>query len=179
MRVRHITTGVTLIVLCGLLVGGAVAGVNFLFAKAPDPTQLVETPAPSPSCRAVARGARLPSTKVEVSVFNAGSRSGLADKTLTELSRRGFQTADVGNAPAQVHVRRVEVWTTRPKDPAARLVARQLGRHVHVTVTKRSLGAGIDVVVGNRFHGLVHAPRSIKLEHPEQVCVTSTPASAR
>jgi hypothetical protein len=179
VRGRQVTTGITLVVLCGLVVAGAVLGVNFLFAKAPNPAQLVETPTPTSTCVAAPRGTRLSSTKVEVSVFNAGSRAGLADHTLTALSRRGFQTGEVGNAPAHVHVRRVQVWTTRSGDPAARLVARQFGRHVQVTVTQHTLGAGINVVVGNRFHGLVHAPRSIKLRHPERVCITSTPASAR
>jgi len=179
MHVRHLTTGITLVVLCGLLVAGGVIGVKWLFAKAPSPTQLVATP-PAPSCTAqpVHRGTRIRSTQVEVSVFNAGTQSGLADQTMSALADRGFHSGDVGNAPGGVHVRRAEVWTDVRRDPAARLVARQLGHHVPIRVTKKSLGTGVDVIVGNRFHGLVQAPRSAKVRHTVRVCAPSGGASA-
>ena len=172
MRARHVTTGITLVALCGLLVAGVVVGVNFLFAKAPNPTQLIGSPSAKPSCtvQALPAGARLRARKVQVSVYNAGTQAGLAQQTMTGLKRRGFRSGDVGNAPADVHVRRIEVWTTRPHDAAARLVARQFGRHLRPTVTKTDLGAGIDVVVGGRFRGLVPAPRWVKVHHSEQVC---------
>jgi hypothetical protein len=178
MRARHLTTGITLIVLCGVLVAAGVIGFKWLFAKAPSPTQLVATP-PVPSCTAQPfhRGSRIKSTQVEVSVFNAGTQSGLADETMSALTDRGFHSGEVGNAPSDVSVRRVEVWTDVRHDPAARLVARQLGHHVQIRVIKKSLGGGVDVIVGNRFHGLVHAPRSVKVRHSVQVCAPSGGAS--
>ncbi|HET7357760.1 MAG TPA: LytR C-terminal domain-containing protein [Nocardioidaceae bacterium] len=174
MRARHLTTGITLIVLCGFLVAAGVIGFKWLFAKAPSPTQLVATP-PVPSCTAQPfhRGSRIRSTQVEVSVFNAGTRSGLADSTMAALTHRGFHSGEVGNAPSDVSVRRAEVWTDVRGDPAARLVARQLGHHVPIRITKKSLGGGVDVIVGNRFHGLVHAPRSVKVRHTVRVCAPS------
>jgi len=178
MRARHVTTAITLVVLCGLLVAAGVVGVKWLFAKAPSPSQLVATP-PSPSCsvKPLHRGTRVTSAQVEVSVFNAGSRSGLADQTMSALAHRGFPSGDVGNAPSGVRVHRVEVWTSVRHDPAARLVARQFGHHVPIKVTSKNLGRGVDVIVGNRFHGLVHAPRSAKVHHPAQVCAPSGGAS--
>jgi len=175
VRGRHVTTGITLVALCGLLVAGVVVGAKFLFAKAPSPTQLIGSPSASPTCTAqlLRAGSRLRSAKVRVSVYNAGSRSGLAQQTMTALKHRGFKSGDVGNAPSGVHVRRVEVWTTQPHDAAARLVARQFGRHVRATVTKTDLGSGVDVVLGNHYNGLVPAPRWVKVRHSEQVCARS------
>ncbi len=172
MRGRHLVTGITLIALCALLVAGVVIGVNFLFAKAPNPTQLMTSPSPSPTCvvQKLPKGARLRSRMVTVSVYNAGTRSGLAQSTMSALKHRGFKTGNVSNAPSDARVRGVEVWTTQPHDPAARLVARQLGRHLRPKVTKTALGPGVSVVVGNHFRGLVQAPRSVRVRHNEQVC---------
>lgn len=179
MRGRHLTTGITLVVLCALLVAAVVVGFRFLFAKAPSPAQLMATPPASPTCTStpLKAGSRLRSSQVRVSVYNAGDRSGLAGQTMSALTHRGFEHGAVGNAPAGVNVRRVEVWTTQAHDPAARLVARQLGRHLRPKVTKTALGPGVDVIVGNRFHRLVHAPRAVTVRHSEEGCPSAAPSA--
>jgi hypothetical protein len=179
MTGRHLTTAVTLAVLCVVLVIGLVVGVDKLFAPLPE-DPLAVSPEPSPTCQptSVEKGERLHSRAVVVSVFNAGTRAGLADRTLVALTRRGFKEGEVGNAPADAKVRFARVWTTEENDAAARLVALQLGRHVRVVVGEEDLGEGVDVLVGNRFAGLVKAPRSIAVRKTQEVCVeVPTPSS--
>ena len=66
--------------------------------------------------------------EVQVSVFNAGTRNGLAGQTLDTLEAAGFRAGDAGNAPSSAEVRRALVWTTQPNDYSARLVALRSAR---------------------------------------------------
>ena len=64
------------------------------------------------------------------------------------------------------------VWTTKPNDPAARLVALAVGGRTPVVVTKTDLGPGIDVLVGNRFNKLdKSAAKRIRLAQPVETCI--------
>jgi hypothetical protein len=108
---------------------------------------------------------------VEVSVFNGGTRSGLAGETLDALARRGFASGEVGNAPSDLRVLRVQVWSTEKNDPAARLVARQFGPGVKVKLTDEDLGGGVDVIVGDEFERLSPAPRKIKVQKAQEYCI--------
>lgn len=167
---RRLSTAVTLSVLVGLLVVGAVVGMQALFAPIGDNTDITLSPTCTPTL--VEAGRRIRTEDVTISVFNASDRSGLAGDTLDKLARRGFLVGEVGNAPDDADVAVVQVWTTTEDDAAARLVARQFGRG---TVVKQAedLGTGIDVVVGQRFKGLVAgAPRSIKSNETEEVCAS-------
>jgi hypothetical protein len=174
---REITTAVTMTVLCGVLVVGAIAGWRALFADLPADETAAE---PQPSCttQQVDAGQRIRSRQVVVSVFNGGTRSGLAGETLSALQRRGFKAGNVGNAPSDTSVRRVAVWSTEENDAEARLVARQFGKRVEVTFSDVDLGPGVDVIVGNSFRGLSKAKRSIKVQAPQDVCVPSESAEA-
>jgi hypothetical protein len=129
---------------------------------------------PSKDCSAaekeVQRFVRRP--QVEVSVFNAGRRQGLASETLQRLEGAGFRAGEAGNAPRRTKVRRAVVWTTRQHDTAAQLVARALGRHTKIVVTDTDLGPGVDVLVGNAFRRLDRsAPNKLRLPRPEKTCV--------
>ncbi|QIK67680.1 LytR C-terminal domain-containing protein [Nocardioides sp. HDW12B] len=158
MRSRRALTAVTLVVLLGLLVVGTYVGWRSLSAPVADDDTTSEV-----RCReGVQRGDRLAREDVTVSVYNAGSRSGLAGRTQEELTARGFIAGDIGNAPAGLgDVRVVRVLAASRQDPAALLVARQFGTDTFLQVTGRDLGAGVDVVVGDDYAGLVKAPRSI------------------
>lgn len=169
MTRRHLTTAVTMLVLIGLLVVGLVLGAKSLFAPLPGSGSSA-TPGTC-TTKTVDAGKRIHSSQVQVSVFNGGSRSGLANKTLTALERRGFTAGETGNAPSDVHVKRVQVWSTEKHDPEAALVARQFGPKLKVTFSDTDLGPGVDVIVGNKYSGLVKAKRSIKSRTSQEICV--------
>lgn len=168
---REITSAVTMLVLIGLLVVAAVWGWRSLFAALPDDGLAAEEPAPTCTTELVDAGERIRSDQVRVSVFNAGSRSGLAGQTLDALVERGFLPGDIGNAPDDLEVRRVQVWSTVEGDPRARLVARQFGTSVKVRFSDEDLGPGVDVVVGDRFRTLAKAPRGLKVRSAQEICV--------
>jgi len=167
---REITTGVTMVALCGVLVIGAAVGWQKLFAELPGE---VTASAPPPSCttKQIEAGQRIRSSQVTVSVFNGGTRDGLADTTMDALRQRGFKVGEVGNAPSDANVGRVAIWSTEGNDAEARLVASQFGRKVQVTFSDTDLGVGVDVIVGNDFGGLVRAKRSLVVKVPQEVCV--------
>jgi len=165
---RRITTAVTLTILCVVLVAMAVVGFRAVTAPLPsggsgeDECAQVEKDIK----RFVARG------EVQVSVFNSSNRSGLAGKTLDQLVGRGFKPGNPGNAPEDVKVGRAVVWTTEEADPAAQLVARNLGPRVRVVVTEEDLGPGVDVLIGNRFRALPRkAPARVRLPAPVETCI--------
>jgi hypothetical protein len=88
---------------------------------------------------------------------------------------RGFIGGDLGNAPSDVEVRGVQVWSTIENDPTARLVARQFGKDLEVRFSDEDLGAGVDVIVGNGFKRLIKAPRSLEVKRPQEYCVPVEP----
>jgi hypothetical protein len=182
MRRRHLTTAVTLLVLVGILVAGVILGVRSLLAPIPEDGSPTANPGPTCTTKSVREGQRIRSRQVQVSVFNGGSRVGLAGSTLSALAKRGFRRGEAGNAPEGTRVRRVQVWTVERHDVAARLVARQFGRSTVVRVTRTDLGPGIDVVVGDGLDGLVRARRVVVVKRSASICVparaqrTATPA---
>ncbi len=168
MNARKLITAVTLVVLLGVL--GAMAVVGFQSALAPLP----ETGSAEPECSDAEKEVQtfLRRGEVQVSVFNAGTKSGLAGRTLEKLERAGFRAGNVGNAPGSAEVRRAVVWTTQPNDTSARLVARALGTGTRVQVTETDLGPGIDVLVGNRFKKLdPKAPKRLRLPQAVETCI--------
>jgi hypothetical protein len=165
---RRLTTAITLVVLILLLCGMAVYG--FKKALAPLPSG----PSADPTCSGTEKEIQkfLKRSEVQVSVYNAGSREGLAGQTLEKVEEAGFKAGNAGNAPGTAQVRRAVVWTTTPNDPSAKLVALALGRGTRVEVTETDLGPGVDVLVGNQFKGLdKKAPQRIRLAEPVETCI--------
>lgn len=169
MTGRHITTAVTMLVLVGLLVLGATWGWRSLFAEVPG--QSAAEPTPSCDALVIEAGGKVRAKQIVVSVYNGGTRSGLANQTMDALMARGFRTGDVGNAPSDIEVRKVQVRSTIENDPRARLVARQFGKGVKVRFVEEDLGPGVDVVVGNRFKKLVKAPRTLTVKQDQEFCL--------
>ncbi|MCW2819612.1 MAG: LytR family transcriptional regulator [Marmoricola sp.] len=169
-------SGVTLVVLLVVLGGMAVYG--FKAATAPLPESGSASPARCDSKSTSVRKT-IGRSDVQVSVFNAGTKAGLASSALDNLEAAGFRGGNTGNAPEDAVVRRAVVWTTKADDTAARLVALSLGRGTRVEVVTDDLGPGIDVLVGNRFDasssggGSLNpsAPRRLKLPKPVETCV--------
>ena len=82
-----------------------------------------------------------------------------------ELTARGFIAGETGNAPGDLgSVRFVRILAPKRNDPAAQLVARQFGPRTLVQPTAQDLGPGVDVIVGDKFAGLVKAPRQLKAQ---------------
>ena len=163
MTNRHLTTALTMAVLCVIVLIGAVVGFNALFAPLPG-SDSEPSAVESPACDqpSVKRGQRLRSNEVTVNVFNAGTRAGLAGATVDAFRARGFRGGEIGNAPTGSKVRRAQVWVAEGEEAAGRLVARQIGPRTPVVTPDEDLADGIDVLVGNGFRGsLVNAPRSI------------------
>ena len=176
MRRRHVTTGITLLVLIGILAAGAWIGTQSLFAPLPGDKSAGRDPACS--TKALRKGQRISTRQVVVSVFNAGTRAGLADETMGALTNRGFDKGSVGNAPAGSGVKVAQIWTTRRTDAAARLVAQQFGSAIKVRIKKVDLGPGVDVVVGNDFRKLAPAKRTTVVRNRQKACLpTAAPRS--
>ncbi len=164
------TTAVTLVVLVAILLLGGYYGAKSLFAPLPGDKPSASS---SSACKNtdVKKGQRIRAAQVEVSVFNAGSRAGLAEQTQDKLAKRGFHRGEVGNAPSDAKVKRAQVWTTRRHDAAARLVAKQLGAGAPVKFVDRNLGPGVDVVVGNNFHKLAPVKSFLVVKRAGSACL--------
>ena len=167
MSGRKLTTAITLAVLLLVLIGMAAYGYNQLTAPLPG------RPSAEEKCTGAEKEVQgfLKRKQVQVSVFNAGTRSGLADRTLAALTRRGFKKGEAGNAPSTSRVKVAQVWTTHRRDPAARLVARQFGPATTVRIVKVNLGPGVDVVVGDGFQRLGKAKRVVVAKTTSKACL--------
>lgn len=157
-------TALTLATLGVVLVVAAAWGLSALTAPFPGKVEL-------PTCvdTEVEKGERVFPEQVVVSVFNAGTREGLAGLTMKQLTDTGFVEGDRGNAPDKADVRRIEVWSSEPRNPAVQLVARQFGPPAAV-VRGKALGAGVVVVVGDRFRTLVKGPRKVVAVRDSTIC---------
>ena len=173
VRGRHITTAVTLLVLVGILAAGLWFGSRAFLAPLPSDDDAADAE-PTCSPRSVRKGQRLATRQVQVSVFNAGTRAGLAGETLDSLTRRGFKKGEAGNAPPTSKVKVAQVWTTERRDYTARLVARQFARPAKIRVVGRDLGPGIDVVVGDGFKKLGKPVPAIVVTRPSSACLPAT-----
>ena len=167
---RKAISAVTILVLIGLLVAGAYYGWQSISAPLPGDDE--PDRAERPRCEeGISRGDVVQTKDVTVSVYNAGSRSGLADQTRSELVARGFIPGDVGNAPAELEeVRFVRVLAPKANDPTARLVAMQFGANTYIEPVEQDLGPGVDVIVGDDFIGLVEARSKIKARRNGSGC---------
>lgn len=170
MTNRRVLSAVTLVVLLGILVVGAYMGWQRLTApvdESPEPTT-----AAGPTCDpGVRKGEVVRTRDITVSVYNAGDRTGLAGQTMSELEARGFIAGEVGNAPDDLaSVDWVRVLARSKTDPAARLVALQFGKQTLIQAVKQDLGPGVEVIVGDKFLGLVKAPAQIKAQASGSGC---------
>lgn len=155
----------TLLVLGVLLVVAAVWGWSALtepFPERADPPLCVD--------HAFDKGDRIARRDVTVSVWNAGTRNGLAGLTMELLVDAGFAEGQEGNAPKRAGVERVEVWTPLPRNhPAVELVASHLGPDPRV-VRRDAEAAGVLVVVGDGFEKLSKGKRLVRARSSVEVC---------
>ncbi|HEU5037899.1 MAG TPA: LytR C-terminal domain-containing protein [Nocardioides sp.] len=156
-------SAITLVALGVLLVLATAWGWNA--ATEPLPGK-VDTPICT--TQAVAAGDKVFPQEVTVSVYNAGTRDGLAGRVMKDLQDDGFAEGDGGNTQA-AKVGAVEIWTTEPDNPAVQLVASHLGDQVDIK-RRDGLGAGVTVIVGDDFTKVVKGERSVVAKSDAQIC---------
>ena len=157
-------TAVTLAVLGGILLLAAAWGWSALTDPFPGKADL-------PTCvtTTVPQGEKVYPNQVVVSVFNAGTREGLAGRTMQLFTDQGFVEGDSGNAQARARVRTAEIWTDEPRSPAVLLVASRLGPNAKV-VRRHAAGAGVVVIVGDAFKKLRDGRKAIKASADTKIC---------
>lgn len=163
-------TALTLGVLLVLLAVGVLVGWSKLTEPLP---QARDDGGGDPRClmTRVEAGTKVYPDMVVVSVFNAGTRSGLAGTTMERLVTRGFGVGTTGNAPREERVPVAQVWTTDPQDPAVRLVQSHLGRSRIVRKPDSQVqGSGVMVVVGNGFKGLGKGRKAVRARQATTLC---------
>jgi LytR cell envelope-related transcriptional attenuator len=163
---RHVRTGVTLVVLAGILVAAAYFGWLGLTrgwvggddrASAADgPRRSCSTPPP----------ATVRAPRIRVSVYNAGAPEGQATEVMEALAGQGFREGELTDAPDRIDVDGVVLWPGAAGPGEVRLVRRQFD-DARVAPRRGPLGPGINVLVGEAFDGLARgAPRSLQVARP-------------
>jgi hypothetical protein len=157
-------TPITMVVLLGVLLGAAYYGWQTVVNPGDDKKTTTEPTETKPTCdhkATIKKGTRILAKDVVVNVYNAGNRSGLAGETLDELVDKGFKRGIADNAPTDIKAGpNVAVVLPGGKGlPQMRLVHNQFVGVVKY-VSGPELAAGVDVVVGDSFHGVDQAART-------------------
>lgn len=162
---RGLTTLVTLLVLLAVTAGGALWG----WAELTKPLPGSEDAA---GCTPVdaAVGEPVYAGQIQVHVLNAGTRTGLADRTLGLFTDVGFLGGTTDNAPDGTDVTTAEIWTSDATLAGVRLVRSRLGKKTPIVERTDLTTAGVTVVVGNEFTKLRKGLASVKATSAESVC---------
>lgn len=122
--------------------------------------------------RTVKDGERLDSNLVTVNVFNASTRSGLANRATINLQANGFLGGTIGNSTSSAKPSRVTILTADRKDPRVRLVAKQFKDKVKYAKPDVTVETGVIVIVGNKYSGLKSkTPTKITSDRTIRACV--------
>ena len=110
----------TLVIAAAIFAFGGITGFRLLTSSA-------DTADPAPTCtdKTVTKGGQLDSNLVTVNVFNASTRSGLANRVTINLQTNGFLGGTIGNNESATKPSRVAILTDDPDDARVRLVAQQ------------------------------------------------------
>lgn len=157
------STPLVLIVSAAVLVLGLFLGVRLVTAQA-------DTSSDAPTCtdRTVKTGQTLSSNLVQVNVYNASQRAGLANRVSINLQRRGFLAGGIGNTTSKGPG--VTIVDADKDDPRVRLVAAQFGRVSYAT-SDLPKSEGVTLVIGDRFSALKRgAKNSLKSSRDVTVC---------
>jgi hypothetical protein len=161
----------TLFVAAGIFVFGGVTGFRLLTSSA-------DTADPAPTCttKTVKKGGKLNSNLVTVNVFNASTRSGLANRVTINLQTNGFLGGTIGNNESAVKPDRVAILTDDVHDPRVRLVARQFKDKVVYRKPDVTVDHGVVVIVGDDYSGLrSDASTSLTTDREISACVPTVP----
>jgi LytR cell envelope-related transcriptional attenuator len=164
----HVKTLLTMAVLAVLVLVGVTWGWSA--ATQPFPHQAEQKDCYPTQVRP---GDRVSPPKVLVSVYNASTRVGLAERTMSGFEDQGFGLGSVGNAPKDATVLYAQIWTEDRNNPAVRLVASRLGPRAHI-ITHHPKGPGVMVLVGPQFLKLVQGKQSAKVTETTTICSPPT-----
>jgi hypothetical protein len=161
---QGVRTAITLSVLGVLLLVAAVWGWSAT-------TKPLPAKVDTPICveQDVPAGTRVFPEDVTVSVYNAGTREGLAGRTMALFTDIGFNEGNSGNVTPGQPVRGSAIWTDDPTSPAVLLVASRLGPDVDIE-RRDPPGVGVVVVVGDEFKDLVKGHRAVRAEEDSEIC---------
>lgn len=163
---------VPLLVAAVVFVAGGLIGFRMLISG---PEEVATDTACKPT--AVAAGSNLDSNIVTVNVFNASTRSGLANRVLIDLQSNGFLGGQIANSTSNTRPGRVAILTNDRKDPRVRLVAAQFRDKVTYAKPDVTVDGGVTVIVGEKYSGLKKKPRtSLKSDRKIDACIPATPA---
>lgn len=126
--------------------------------------------AAAPVCTTVPVAARerVRPADVSVTVLNAGTRQGLAGRTMQLFIDAGFGEGDGGNAPEGTQVDDAQIWTDDPTNPAVRLIASRIaGAEI---VERQTTSAAVTVVVGDGFEALRPGRKAARATEDTTVC---------
>jgi len=173
-RRRHNFRGpITLLILIGLLGYAAWYGAKNVLG------QPAANPAPVCKTHKAKHPTKITSKQVTVNIYNAGEVRGLAQRTATAMSKRGFNVEEIANAPAGMKLPKGAKAMVRAKarTPQARLVAKQAGK-VTIKVQPKRKNNTIDLIVGEKFSALkAKAPKSIEVTGTVVTCKTPKPTA--
>lgn len=161
---QGVKSAATMVVLGLLLLIGGAWGWSALTEPFPGKADL-------PTCvdTSISAGDKVYPSQVTVSVFNAGTREGLAGRTMGLFTDQGFGAGDSGNAPHGTSVSRAEIWTKQPTSPAVLLVASKLGPGTKI-VRRNATGAGVVVMVGDAFNKLAKGKGKVTAREDTTIC---------
>jgi hypothetical protein len=161
----------TLAVAAVVFVVGSVVGFRLLTSGTGDPVQ-----AATCTSSVVKAGSELNSNVVKVNVFNASTRSGLANRVLINLQANGFLGGQIGNSASATKPRRVAILTDDPDDPRVKLVAAQFRDKVEFAPADVTVEDGIIVVIGDDYRGLkAESITTIQTDRDIPVCTPVIP----
>jgi hypothetical protein len=164
MMTKGVRSAITITVLGLLVAGAAIWGWSAATEPLPDK-------ADPPLCegRHIDSGTKVFPQDVTVSVFNAGTREGLAGRTMQLLTDRGFAAGSDGNVTTKRPVHNVQIWTSDPHNVAVRLVASRFPANLRI-VRRDPPGVGVVVVVGDDFTRPVKGKRSMVARDDTEIC---------
>ena len=139
----HWRTPITMVILLGILVGGAWWGWNSLVNSSAEPTCVEQT---LPNNRLVPK-------QVVVNVYNGGAKAGTAAAVAELLTKRGFNVGKIANEPKGDKIDVVSVRGATDDAPEVRLIAGQLTQKA-LTVADNRTDHTVDLVLGRGYSSL-------------------------
>ncbi|HEY9411366.1 MAG TPA: LytR C-terminal domain-containing protein [Jiangellaceae bacterium] len=149
---RHFRTAITLLVLVVVVVGAAWFSWQNVMGSSAD-----DDPSAGPTCAPVAVEGAPPVGEIQLNVYNATSRSGLASEVADQMTAAGFAVTDVANDPLNKSIEgSAEVRSNPAQQAAASVVAAMVPGAVYVPDERPS--ATVDLVLGEAFEAVGAPP---------------------